>query len=266
MLNNELLFKIRENERKGFANFVSEKIGIKNTDLVGWDYIIHTILKELEKDPYFRENYVFKGGTCLVKCHLGYYRFSRDLDFAYRDSEKLQEMSRSKLKKFLNDETGKIAETLNCIARDLGLEFYYRGHNDFNNHRYFSFLIGPGWFREMIAYSPAGEKIKLEFNYAEKFAFKPNAHLDILADVSSENHPTCYSILTPESPNTPTQEENSKIFQSQYVDEPNPKRLKHTHFYHGKKQNWKLKIMRNTLSSSGIIILLGFQHTKRRKF
>ena len=173
MLNNELLFKIRENERKGFANFVSEKIGIKNTDLVGWDYIIHTILKELEKDPYFRENYVFKGGTCLVKCHLGYYRFSRDLDFAYRDSEKLQEMSRSKLKKFLNDETGKIAETLNCIARDLGLEFYYRGHNGFNNHRYFSFLIGPGWFREMIAYSPAGEKIKLEFNYAEKFAFKP---------------------------------------------------------------------------------------------
>lgn len=173
MQDNELLFKIKENERKGFANFVSKKVGIKNIDFIEWDYIIHTILKELEKDPYFRENYVFKGGTCLVKCHLGYYRFSRDLDFAYKNSKELQEMSRSKLKKFLSEETGRIAEALNCIARDLGLDFRYRGHDDFNNHRYFSFLIGPGWFREIIAYSPAGEKIKLEFNYAEKFAFKP---------------------------------------------------------------------------------------------
>ncbi|MDK2983605.1 MAG: hypothetical protein PWP19_1083 [Thermococcaceae archaeon] len=173
MPNNEILFKIKENERKSFANFVSRKTGIKNIDLVEWDYIIHTLLKELEKDPYFRENYIFKGGTCLVKCHLGYYRFSRDLDFAYRNSGELQEMSRSKLKKFLSEETGRIAETLNCVAKDLGLEFYYRDHNDFNNNRYFSFLIGPGWFREIIAYSPAGEKIKLEFNYAERFAFRP---------------------------------------------------------------------------------------------
>jgi len=173
MPGNELLFKIRENDRKSFANFVSKKVGIKNIDLVEWDYIIHTILKELEKDPHFRENYVFKGGTCLVKCHLGYYRFSRDLDFAYRNSEELQDLSRSNLRRFLSEETGKIAEMLNCIAKDLGLDFRYKDHDDFNNHRYFSFLIGPGWFREIIAYSPAGEKIKLEFNYAEKLAFKP---------------------------------------------------------------------------------------------
>ncbi|NJE08384.1 nucleotidyl transferase AbiEii/AbiGii toxin family protein [Thermococcus sp. M39] len=173
MLNDSLLIEIRRNERRGFANFVSKKTGIKSVDLVEWDYIIHTILKELEKDPAFRDNYVFKGGTCLVKCHLGYYRFSRDLDFAYRHTDELREISRSKLKKFLNEETGRIAEILRCVARDLGLEFQYRNHSDFNNHRYFSFLLGPGWFREIILYSPLGEKIKIEINYAERLAFKP---------------------------------------------------------------------------------------------
>ena len=173
MVNDPLLMEIRRNERRGFANFVSKRTGIKSVDLVEWDYIIHTILKELEKDPAFKENYVFKGGTCLVKCHLGYYRFSRDLDFAYRHSDELREISRSKLKKFLNEETGRIAEILGCVARDLDLEFHYKDHSDFNNHRYFSFLLGPGWFREIILYSPLGEKIKIEINYAERLAFKP---------------------------------------------------------------------------------------------
>ncbi|WP_456444109.1 nucleotidyl transferase AbiEii/AbiGii toxin family protein [Thermococcus sp.] len=173
MVDESLLMEIRKNERRGFARFVSRKTGIKSVDLVEWDYIIHTILKELEKDPLFKENYVFKGGTCLVKCHLGYYRFSRDLDFAYRHTDELRGMSRSKLKKFLNEETGRIAEILRCVARDLGLEFHYTDHGDFNNHRYFSFLLGPGWFREIILYSPLGEKIKIEINYAERLAFKP---------------------------------------------------------------------------------------------
>ena len=29
---------------------------------------------------------VFKGGTCLNKCYLGYYRLSEDLDFVHADS------------------------------------------------------------------------------------------------------------------------------------------------------------------------------------
>ncbi|WP_297500535.1 nucleotidyl transferase AbiEii/AbiGii toxin family protein [Thermococcus sp.] len=173
MVDESLLMEIRKNERRGFARFVSRKTGIKSVDLVEWDYIIHTILKELERDPLFKENYVFKGGTCLVKCHLGYYRFSRDLDFAYRQGDELREMSRSRLRKFLNEETGRIAEILRCVARDLGLEFQYNSHSDFNNHRYFSFLLGPGWFREIVLYSPLGEKIKIEVNYAERLAFKP---------------------------------------------------------------------------------------------
>jgi len=173
MVDDSLLMEIRRNKRRGFANFVSKKTGIKSVDLVEWDYIIHTILKELERDPTFRENYIFKGGTCLVKCHLGYYRFSRDLDFAYRHSEELKEMSRSRLKKSLNEETGRIAEILRCVARDLGLKFHYKDHNDFNDHRYFSFLLGPGWFRDIILYSPLDEKIKIEINYAERLAFKP---------------------------------------------------------------------------------------------
>jgi predicted nucleotidyltransferase component of viral defense system len=33
------------------------------------DLIIHRILKQLLSSPHFAENYLFKGGSCLVKCY-----------------------------------------------------------------------------------------------------------------------------------------------------------------------------------------------------
>ncbi len=35
-----------------------------------------------------QDELVFKGGTCLVKCHYGYYRFSEDLDFTWAGGKK----------------------------------------------------------------------------------------------------------------------------------------------------------------------------------
>jgi predicted nucleotidyltransferase component of viral defense system len=31
------------------------------------------------------KNFLFKGGTCLMKNYLGYFRFSEDVDFAWKD-------------------------------------------------------------------------------------------------------------------------------------------------------------------------------------
>jgi len=70
--------------RKDFVNEVAEKLKIKRKDLVEKDFILHQLLSSLSEDKFFRENFLFKGGTCLIKCYLGYFRFSEDMDFTWK--------------------------------------------------------------------------------------------------------------------------------------------------------------------------------------
>jgi len=45
------------------------------------DYVLGWLLAAIANDPDLREDWVFKGGTCLRKCYYETYRFSEDLDF-----------------------------------------------------------------------------------------------------------------------------------------------------------------------------------------
>ena len=48
------------------------------------DYVLGWLLWGIGSDPTLREQWVFKGGTCLKKCYLSDHRFSQDLDFTVR--------------------------------------------------------------------------------------------------------------------------------------------------------------------------------------
>ena len=49
--------------RKDFVNEVAEKLKIKRKDLAEKDFILHQLLSSLSEDKFFRENFLFKGGT-----------------------------------------------------------------------------------------------------------------------------------------------------------------------------------------------------------
>lgn len=55
------------------------------------DYVIGWVLAGIYSHPELRDNWVFKGGTCLKKCFFDTYRFSEDLDFTLRDPSHLNE-------------------------------------------------------------------------------------------------------------------------------------------------------------------------------
>ncbi|ALM76201.1 hypothetical protein TBCH5v1_2305 [Thermococcus barophilus] len=110
------------NERE-FVEFIIQKTGIKKGNLVRKDIILHSILRELYSNEYFSTNYLFKGGTCLIKCYLGYYRFSVDLDFTSRDPQTWIELSRRSRERELKAEAVKLAELIEGIASKRGLEF-----------------------------------------------------------------------------------------------------------------------------------------------
>ena len=46
------------------------------------DYVLSWLLWGLGRDPVLRDQWIFKGGTCLKKCYIETYRFSEDLDFS----------------------------------------------------------------------------------------------------------------------------------------------------------------------------------------
>ena len=50
--------------------------GAKRNDIIEKDYHLHRLLAQISQDDYLKENLVFKGGTCLIKAYLDYYRFS----------------------------------------------------------------------------------------------------------------------------------------------------------------------------------------------
>jgi len=118
--------------RADFANEVARVLDIKRRDLIEKDLILHQILTDLSQDKFFAENFLFKGGTCLIKCYFGYLRFSEDIDFTWKDQSVFNGMSgkriRSQLSKVI-DKTGGVFES---IAKKRGLDFKCdKGNTDY---------------------------------------------------------------------------------------------------------------------------------------
>jgi len=64
----------------------AEKCGVP-TYTIDKDWVLGHILNELFRSDWAQKELVFKGGTCLRKCHIEGYRFSEDLDFTIRSCD-----------------------------------------------------------------------------------------------------------------------------------------------------------------------------------
>ena len=63
-------------EIKEFAS----KMGLR-TDIIEKDYVLGWLLAGISAHKELSESWIFKGGTCLKKCHFETYRLSEDLDW-----------------------------------------------------------------------------------------------------------------------------------------------------------------------------------------
>ena len=115
--------------RRDFANEVSSIQKIKRADLVEKDFILHQILLDLSKNEFFTENFAFKGGTCLIKCYLGYFRFSEDIDFTWKQQEVFKGKSQKEIRRYLSRTIDKLGVILTDIAAKRGLDFKCEKHN-----------------------------------------------------------------------------------------------------------------------------------------
>ncbi len=109
--------------RKDFVNQVSEALKIERKDLVEKDIILHQMLLDLSKNDFFSRNFLFKGGTCLIKCYLGYFRFSEDIDFTWRNQEKFKNKSQKEARKYLSTVTNETGAIFEKISKKRELDF-----------------------------------------------------------------------------------------------------------------------------------------------
>ncbi|MEE9118882.1 MAG: nucleotidyl transferase AbiEii/AbiGii toxin family protein, partial [Calditrichia bacterium] len=100
---------------KAFIENICRITEFPRLDLVEKDIMLHNIIFALSRDEIFSENFLFKGGTCLIKSYLGYFRFSEDIDFTWKNQEAFEGMSQNRIRKNLSkmiDKTGKVFEDL----------------------------------------------------------------------------------------------------------------------------------------------------------
>jgi len=147
-----------------FVEFVAEKSGVSKPALLELDILMHRLLKALCDSPGFAGKYVFKGGSCLVKCYFGYYRFSVDLDFTCSNHDYLS-VGGTELQRRLKAETMAFGQMLEGTSKRLGLDF----RNDLSDKRYFEF----GGSKRMVTFKlwKGRELVKVQVNFVEELLF-----------------------------------------------------------------------------------------------
>lgn len=181
---------------KGITDLISKRLNIKRRDFIEKDIILSKILFYLSKDEYFFKNYAFKGGTCLIKCYLGYYRFSEDLDFTYLNQKEFTGKSQKKIRGLISgkiDRAGKIIENL---SKTLDLDFKIEKENK----RYIE-LGGSNAFVTFKIWYKSGELeketfVKIQINHIEKLEYPVRElHINSLIPKRLEKE---FSFLEPE--------------------------------------------------------------------
>ncbi len=157
--------------RKEIIDLIASRTKITKRDLIEKDLILHRLLVELTSNKHFAENYAFKGGTCLMKCYLGYYRFSEDLDFTYINQEEFDKKSEKQKRRILSEKISLILKILEGISNKIGLDFKAAK----GNLRYVEFGGSNKQTTFKLWYAPEGQTeeafIKIQINFIEKLEY-----------------------------------------------------------------------------------------------
>jgi len=149
-----------------FIAFVSRRSRVRNLELIENDVILHLILREIYSSA-IGQNYLFKGGSCLVKCYFGYYRFSVDLDFTWKNQEVWEGLGKRRLRKELLKRITEFAGILEKACSEVGLNF----KSNLEDKKMLEF--GGGGRMVTFKLWKGLELIKIQVNFVEKILFKP---------------------------------------------------------------------------------------------
>ncbi len=158
--------------RIDFVNEVARTQNVKRADLIEKDLILHQVLIDLSKNKFFHENFAFKGGTCLAKCYLDYFRFSEDIDFTWKHQDAFDGKSQKEIRRYLSTVIDNIGKIFEDIAQTRGLDFRcMKDNSDFveltGNDKMCTFKL---WYQS----EALGRRtfLKVQINFVEKICYQ----------------------------------------------------------------------------------------------
>lgn len=157
--------------RKELIEYLSDKLNIERKELLEKDVILQILLIELYAVSEFHKDFAFKGGTCLIKCYLGYYRFSEDLDFTYLNQKEFSGKSEKQIRKMLSGKIDAIAAQIQAISGKHGFDFKGGKHNKRyaelgGSNKFATFKI---WYTSAVL--GIESFVKVQINFVEKLMF-----------------------------------------------------------------------------------------------
>lgn len=151
--------KLRE-----FLVAVQGKTKIQAPELIEKDFYLSFLLSAL----HFEE-YVFKGGTCLAKAYLDYFRLSEDLDFTFADQKLFENLSTKKVKNICKEKINALGEQLGAVGMDFVFDKTNRKYVLLgSNNKIVTFKIH---YSSLFTNAPLF--IKIQVNFVEKLMFAP---------------------------------------------------------------------------------------------
>ncbi len=185
---------------KEFINELSSTLGIERRELIEKDIILHKILLDLSENKFFSDNFLFKGGTCLIKAYFGYYRFSEDIDFTWKNQEAWNKKSQKKIRRYLSGLIENVGGIFEDIAEKRGLDFIL----DKSNSKYLEFGGGGKtttfkiWYRSEILDRESFFKVQINFVDLLCFPHKQRKLKSLLTEKIDENKKKELSFLFPD--------------------------------------------------------------------
>lgn len=147
------------------------RTGIRRADLLEKDHYLQRLLEEISSNTSMKERLAFKGGTCLVKGYLGYYRFSEDVDFTWIDRCVQEVKTRGRTIRECEREVDWLLEEFSGIARSIGLEFEGDKRRRDEVHISSGGRMVTIFFRYRSRIIGAPALLKLEINFVERLLF-----------------------------------------------------------------------------------------------
>ncbi|MGD0645310.1 MAG: nucleotidyl transferase AbiEii/AbiGii toxin family protein [Candidatus Bathyarchaeia archaeon] len=157
--------------RKDFVNEVAKTQNIKRADLIEKDLILHQVLFDLSKNKFFHDNFAFKGGTCLAKCYLDYFRFSEDIDFTWKSQSAFDGKSQKGVRRYLSTVIDSIGKIFESIAKTRDLDF--RSLKDDRNYVELTGGDKTCTFKVWYQSEVLGRRsfLKIQMNFVEKLCY-----------------------------------------------------------------------------------------------
>src|SRR3989344_2959163 len=177
--------EINKEKLREFILFIKDKTNFSSPELIEKDFYLNLLLAKLNLDEL-----VFKGGTCLAKIYLDYFRLSEDLDLTFINQKLFENKSTQQIKKICKEKIDNFGKQIESIGLNFVLNKSDRNYVELgNNNKLVTYKV---WYDSVFTNTPSFVKIQINFLEEIKFEIKSGETIPLIKGNITEDERTYF--------------------------------------------------------------------------